>query len=135
MRSRTSLYLLLMLALLTGSSCSPSGPQIVMVHGTATHEGKPIIYAEVNCDPQTEDPNGGRTSYFKIVDGKFDTRPGGVVAGPAEVTVTIIDLPATFKPKNWDSLEPEEDSVILRAKKIVVTKTIDILEPETTWEF
>ena len=61
--------------LLTG--CGSSEPQPIDIHGTATFDGKPIVFGTVEFIPDSTRQMSGPAGNAEIVDGKFDTSQAG----------------------------------------------------------
>jgi len=131
-RDTRGIGVLLVLASVCLAGCN-SGLKFYRVHGVITLNGRPVEYAEMHIHPTSEGPNRGRTMHVQIVDGKYDTRPTGVAAGPAEWTIAVAE-PGTMRIKNPDKISPEEDERFLRAKKQVFVKEIEINRDEINVE-
>jgi hypothetical protein len=96
------------------------------VHGVITLDGEPVEYAEMHIRPKSDDVmQSGRTVHTRVVEGKFDTRPIGVAAGPAEWTIAAA-APGSVRVKNANDIGPAEEEQFLRAKKQVFVKEINI---------
>jgi hypothetical protein len=124
MRDRRIIGLLLAVLTLWPAGCS-SELRFYGVHGVVTLNGKPVEYAEMHVHPVSDSAVRGRTMHVPIVNGKYDTRPTGVAAGPAEWTIAVPE-PGTVRVKNPESISPEESDRFLNAKKQVFVKVITI---------
>ena len=129
---RRSLGVLLAFAAVWLAGCH-SGLKFYGVHGVITLNGKPVEYAEMHIHPSSEDANRGRTMHVQIVGGKYDTRPTGVAAGPAEWTIAVAE-PGTMRIKNPNDISPQESEQFLRVKKQVFVKQIAIDRAEINVE-
>jgi hypothetical protein len=131
-RGTRGIGVLLVFASVGFAGCN-SGLKFYKVHGVITLNGKPVEYAEMHIHPASEGPNRGRTMHVRIVDGKYDTRPTGVAAGPAEWTIAVAE-PGTMRINNPDHISPEESERFLRVKKQVFVKQIEIDRDEINVE-
>ncbi len=95
------------------------------VHGTVTIDGEPVLYGEMNVDPLSTAANSGRSVVSRIVNGKYDLRPAGLAAGPAEYIITVVDT-SKFKIRDFENITPEEDSKIMMAKKLLFSEKIEV---------
>ncbi|MEW4566090.1 hypothetical protein AB1K70_26470 [Bremerella sp. JC770] len=102
--------------------CGPSLP-FYNVQGEVLINGEPVKYAEMHIDP-TSEGDSGRTVPARVVDGKFTT-PIGVAAGPAEWTFSVVDTTG-LKINDYHNLSDSEDGQIVRAKKEVFVKQIEV---------
>lgn len=69
---------------------------LIDVSGSATFDGQPIVYGQIDFTPDNAKGHKGPAGYAEIVDGKFDTaRTGGrgVVAGAHIVRITAYPQP------------------------------------------
>ena len=122
-RSRNAGVLLAVAAL--GLAGCGSGLKFYGAHGVVTLNGKPVEYAEMHIHPTSEGANRGRTLNVRIVNGRYDTRPTGVAAGPAEWTIAVPE-PGAMRIKNPGDPSPDEAEQFLGAKKQVIVKRIEI---------
>ena len=95
------------------------------VQGTVTLDGQPVKYGEMNVDPLSTAANSGRSVVCRIVDGRYDLRPGGVAAGPAEFIITVVDT-SKLKIRDFENISPDEDSRIMMAKKLLFSEKVEI---------
>lgn len=80
--------ILLFALLLTG--CGSSEPQPSDIRGTATFDGKPIVYGEIEFVPDASKQMKGPAGTAEVIDGEFDTSKSGrgVFLGDYEIRVT-----------------------------------------------
>ncbi len=123
----TSQLSLLSLALLVFSGCG-SGTAVERnnVSGSATFDGKPIVYGSIQFIPQHGESEAAPTGSAVIENGKYTTSVDGqgIVGGPHEIRITAYPS----KPA-----ENEDETVEVAAvEPLFVSYTIEaIIEPPT----
>lgn len=95
------------------------------VHGMVTIDGQPVPYGEMNVDPLSTSANSGRSVVSRIINGKYDLRPAGLAAGPAEYIITVVDT-SKFKIRDVDNITPDEDSKIMMARKLLFSEKVEV---------
>ena len=125
MRSIRSVLLASLFASLAAclGGCGASGLDFYQVEGEVRLNGELVRYAEMHIDP-TSAGDSGRTVPARVVDGKFRA-PIGVAAGPAEWTIAVVDT-SKLRINDFNNLSDADDSQILKAKKEVFVKQIDV---------
>lgn len=75
------------------AGCGGAGSTAKHVAGTATFDGKPIAYGQIEFIPDGDKKHTGPAGSAEIVDGKFDTKAGGqgIHFGPHQVRITAYE--------------------------------------------
>lgn len=75
------------------AGCGSSEPQPSNLRGTATFDGKPIAYGEIEFIPDASKQMKGPAGTAEIINGEFDTSKSGrgVFLGDYEIRVTAWD--------------------------------------------
>lgn len=110
MRSVLAFSLSITTVLLSG--CGGSGVERTDIKGTATFDGKPIVYGNIQFFPDTSKGNEGPSGSTSILDGKFDTSlegSQGITPGPNRVQITAY---AEMPPEGGEDETAVEDVVV-----------------------
>jgi hypothetical protein len=88
--------LLLLLVLVAGCD---NGPKRYHVSGQVLYDGKPVPSGEILFDPDARKGNDGPQGFARIQDGRYDTRNGGIAAGPGPQIVRIFGFDGKSRPE------------------------------------
>jgi hypothetical protein len=124
----------LLLVMLSGVSCVPSGPKLHPVSGTVHYEGRPAEGATVILDPLGGAAERAKPTGTVAADGSFtvSTHPHGDGAPAGEYAVLVTWFPAdarqTDNPKN-KLPEKYADPVKTPLPRVTVRDGSNVLEP------
>jgi hypothetical protein len=92
MSFQKSVFVSVLMALLQ-AGCGGSSLKLENVAGTATFDGRPIVFGQLEFIPDSSKEHQAPAGEAEIVDGKFDTSAGGkgIVPGPYKVRVTAYE--------------------------------------------
>src|SRR5262245_501025 len=74
------------------------GRKTVHLTGEVTFDGKQVPIGEIYFDPDAKKGQDGPQGFARIIDGKFDTRKGGVPPGPGPHVVRILGFDGKPQP-------------------------------------
>ncbi|NLS96108.1 MAG: hypothetical protein GXX96_28550 [Planctomycetaceae bacterium] len=105
------------------------------VSGSATFDGQPIVYGQIDFTPDNAKGHSGPAGYADIVDGKFNTAEGtgsGIVPGAHIVRITAYPQPfpdVEVSDETADTAVPEALFIGYTMEQNVESSTLNIDVP------